>query len=111
MATNLNALVMKISADTSGLAEGVRLTRSEISRLNRIQQMANCSKQPRRFKKGLPLVPLMRSDFKKDWTKFANGMARHRRRHEITPPRSSVGSQWSGKPNPRSKPSKPSFAI
>ncbi|GAB5516572.1 coiled-coil domain-containing protein [Rhodopirellula baltica] len=40
MATNLNALVMKISADTSGLAEGVRLTRSEISRLNRIQQMA-----------------------------------------------------------------------
>ena len=40
MATNLNALVMKISADTSGLSEGVRLTRSEISRLNRIQQMA-----------------------------------------------------------------------
>lgn len=40
MATNLNALVMKISADTSGLAAGVKLTRSEIGRLNRIQQMA-----------------------------------------------------------------------
>ncbi len=40
MATNLNALVMKISADTSGLSAGVKLTRSEIGRLNRIQQMA-----------------------------------------------------------------------
>lgn len=40
MSSNLNALTMRISADTSGLQAGVKLTRSEIGRLNRIERMA-----------------------------------------------------------------------